>query len=318
MYTSNRTSVTAFLILGFGGPESLKVFLFLVILIVYMLIITTNVIIISVVWISTHLHTPMYFFLSNFSFMEIWYTTVTIPKMLQNFLPGQNTISVRACLSQCYMFFALGTTQCLLLSVMAVDRYLAICIPFHYPSIMQSKTCYKTAMLAWAVGFLSPLLPIIMISKLSFCGPIEIHHFFCDVAPLLKLSCSDFSVIELLTFVLACLVIISTFMLISVSYVYIIITILKIPSHKGRQKAFSTCSSHLTVVIIFYTTITFMYGRPATTLVSEMDKIASLFYTVLTPLFNPLIYSLRNQEVRAALRKSLLSSYFKAGLKSLH
>ncbi|XP_078525093.1 olfactory receptor 6B1-like [Lissotriton helveticus] len=303
MDESNRTSVTTFLILGFGGPESLKVFLFLVILIVYMLIITTNVIIISVVWISTHLHTPMYFFLCNFSFMEIWYTTVTIPKMLQNFLPGQNTISVRACLSQCYMFFALATTECLLLSVMAVDRYLAICIPFHYPSIMQSKTCYKTATLAWAVGFLVPLLQIIMISKLSFCGPIEIHHFFCDVGPLLKLSCSDFSVIELLTFVLGSSVIISTVMLIFVSYVYIIITILKIPSHKGRQKAFSTCSSHLTVVIIFYTTITFMYVRPTTALVSEKDKIASLFYAVLTPLFNPLIYSLRNQEVRAALTK---------------
>ncbi|XP_054848727.1 olfactory receptor 6F1-like [Eublepharis macularius] len=303
MESANRSVVKAFIILGFNTSPQFRILSFMLILATYVLTVTTNVVIISVIKTNRKLQRPMYYFLGNFSFMEIWYTTSTVPKMLESFLAGGSTISVAGCISQLYLFFALGSTECFLLATMAYDRYLAICRPLHYPTRMtlQISTWMVTA--AWVGGFLAPLLPIVLISQLSFCGPKEIHHFFCDAGPLLRRSCGAAFLSSTLVTVLASMVILSTCLLTMVSYTFIISTILRIPSATGRQKAFSTCGSHLTVVVIYYATVIFIYVRPISPSASDLDKVASIFYAVVTPLLNPMIYSLRNKEVKEALKK---------------
>ncbi|XP_015265457.1 PREDICTED: olfactory receptor 11G2-like, partial [Gekko japonicus] len=207
------------------------------------------------------------------------------------------------CISQLYLFFALASTECFLLVTMAYDRYLAICRPLHYPTLMTLQISTRMVTAAWVAGFLAPLVPIVLISQLSFCGPKEIHHFFCDVGPLLRRSCGSAFLSSTLVTVLASMVILSTCAFTMVSYTFIIFSILRIPSASGRQKAVSTCGSHLTVVAIFYATTIFTYARPISTTASELDKVVSVFYAVVTPLLNPMIYSLRNKEVREALKK---------------
>ncbi|XP_029435462.1 olfactory receptor 6F1-like [Rhinatrema bivittatum] len=306
MATFNRTTLTVFILVGF--PAQMEMPLFVLFLGMYTLTVMANIVIIATVRTEPRLHTPMYLFLSNFSFMEIWYTTVTVPKMLENFLEEHETISVMGCICQLYFFFALGTTECVLLAVMAYDRYLAICNPLRYPAIMTNRTCRQLALGSWISGFLAPLPLSISTTYLSFCGPNTINHFFCDLSPVLQLSCTDPYISEMIFFTFSWVVILCSFLQTMVSYVFIITTILRIPSALGRQKAFNTCASHLTVVSIFYGSIIFMYVRPKANYSYDLDKVVSVFYCVVTPLLNPMIYNLRNKEVKDAISKMLSRS----------
>ncbi|XP_030042473.1 olfactory receptor 6F1-like [Microcaecilia unicolor] len=301
MDEKNQTMI--FILLGFPGHWYLHVLLFNFFLVIYILTLAGNVIIILVIFSNPHLHKPMYFFIGNFSFLEIWYTTATVPKMLAGFLAEKNMISFTACFVQLYFFFSLGATESLVLTAMGYDRYLAICNPLRYSTIMNSRVCTNLAVSCWAAGFTIYLLPISLIASLHFCGPNEINHFFCDAGPLLELSCSEAHLTEIICYTYTSILILSAFLLTMVSYIYIILTILRIPSTSGRQKAFSTCASHLIVVIIFYAAIIFMYVRSKAKYPFDLDKVVGIFYAILVPLLNPLIYSLRNKEVIKGLRK---------------
>ncbi|XP_078496698.1 olfactory receptor 5AN6-like [Lissotriton helveticus] len=299
---TNRSEVTEFILVGFPSTPQLEKLYFFIFAAMYLWTITANTVIILVVRLDRHLHTPMYFFICNLSVLEIGYTTVTTPKLMGNFLMRSKIISLYGCIVQFYLFFSLGSTQCLLLAVMAFDRYLAICNPLRYNAVMTPRTCTLAAFCSWGTGFLAMLVPVGLVLHLSFCGSNIIDHFFCDADPLLRRSCSETRLIELLDFILALIIGMSSFMFTMVSYFYIISTIMKIPLSKSRGKAFSTCSSHLIIVVIFYTTVLFMYIRPKARN-SEMNKVVSVFYSVVTPVLNPLIYTLRNKDVKDAINK---------------
>ncbi|XP_069098216.1 olfactory receptor 6F1-like [Pleurodeles waltl] len=299
---TNQSEVTEFILVGFPNIPQLEMLLFFVFAAMYLWTITANAIIILVVRLDHHLHTPMYFFICNLSVLEICYTTVTTPKLMANFLMRSKMISLYGCIVQFYLFFSLGSTQCLLLAVMAFDRYLAICNPLRYNAVMTQRTCTWAAFCSWGTGFLTMLVPGVLVLHLSFCGSNTINHFFCDADPLLKRSCTETRLIEVLNFILALIIVLSSFTLTMVSYIYIISTVMKIPRSRGRGKAFSTCSSHLTIVVIFYTTVMFMYIRPRARY-SDMNKVVSVFYSVVTPLLNPFIYTLRNKDVKEAINK---------------
>lgn len=299
----NRTVVTEFILLGFGNGPELDSLLFLLFLSVYVATVAGNTFIVALVVADEHLHTPMYFFLGNLACLEICYSSNILPRMLLGYLGGDRRISVGGCLTQYYFFGCLAAAECYLLAAMAYDRYLAVCKPLHYPSQMNSKLCLQLGAASWVSGFLSNSILTSLISRLDFCGPNEIEHFFCDSFPLIKLSCSDTHVAELVTSVVAGVCSLPPFLLTFSSYVYIITRVMRIPSAAGRRKAFSTCSSHLTVVILFYWSILTTYVIPHRDAQMSPNKFFSVFYTILTPLVNPLIYSLRNKEVREALRK---------------
>uniref|UniRef100_A0A7N5KEB9 Olfactory receptor 6F1-like n=1 Tax=Ailuropoda melanoleuca TaxID=9646 RepID=A0A7N5KEB9_AILME len=279
MDVTNQTTVTEFIFLGFSGVLCV---------------------------LDSTLQTPMYIFSGNLSFLEIWYTTATVPKLLATCLSQVVTISVSGCLTQYYFFFSLGATECILLAVMAYDQYLAICSRLHYSLLMSIPMCLQFSFSAgsWIRGFLSPLLSTILISQLNFCGP-QINHFFCDSDPVFKLSCSDTFLVEALSYICSSVVILSSFLLTMSSYGHIIVTIMRVPSHESWKKTFSTCTSHLTVVTIYYATIIFAYVRPPAKYSFTIGKVISVFYCVVTPLINPLIYTLRNKDVKKAFRKIL-------------
>ncbi|XP_053120239.1 olfactory receptor 11A1-like [Hemicordylus capensis] len=302
----NSTTVTEFLLLGFGNLGDLDFLLFLLFLLIYIVTMVGNILIVALVVSDHSLHTPMYFFLGNLSCLEICYSSNIVPKMLTGFLHQGTTITVAGCKTQFYFFSLLAGTECYLLAVMSYDRYVAICKPLLYAALMDVKVCFQLAAGSWLSSLLIINLTMYLMRQLTFCGPNAIDHFFCDYSPLLKLSCSDTRVIELITTLLAALCSLPPFILTLASYICIILAILRISSTTGRQKAFSTCSSHLIVVSIFYGTIMIVYLLPRTDTLRSWNKIFSLFYIVLTPLFNPLIYSLRNKEVKNALRKALL------------
>nr|XP_032639855.1 olfactory receptor 11A1-like [Chelonoidis abingdonii] len=264
-----------------------------------------NILIIILVVTDQHLHIPMYFFLGNLSCLETCYTSTILPRMLVSLLTGDRTISFRGCIVQFYIFEVLVTTECFLLSMMSYDRYLAICKSLHYGALMNGRLCVLLLSGSWIIGFLAITMTISLMSQLPFCGPSKIDHFFCDFTPMAKLSCSDTHLIEFLRFVLSTLCSLPPFLLTITSYVYIITSLLRIPSTTERQKAFSTCSSHLIVVTAFYGTLIIVYLLPKTKILRDLNKVFSLFYTVPTPLVNPLIYSLRNKEVKKALRKAV-------------
>ncbi|NXU60077.1 O1020 protein, partial [Turnix velox] len=247
-------------------------------------------------------HTPMYFFLGNLAYLEICYSSNLLPRLLLSYLGGDRSISVNGCFTQYYFFGCLAAVECYLLAVMSYDRYLAVCRPLHYSSRMDTKLCLQLASVSWASGFLSNSVLMSLISTLDFCGPNEIEHFFCDAFPIIKLSCSDTQVTGLVTSIVAGMCSLPPFLLTSLSYLYIIIAILRMPSATGRKKAFSTCSSHLIVVILFYWSILSVYVLPHHD-TQTSPKVFSIFYTIVTPLVNPLIYSLRNREVKEALQK---------------
>ncbi|XP_075681401.1 olfactory receptor 226-like [Rhinoderma darwinii] len=303
----NDSSVAEFILLGFPASQRFQAFLFLIFFIAYVVTVTGNLLIISIIRADLHLHHPMYFFLSNFAFMQIFYVTVTVPKLLIGFLVRRNIISTSACFSQCYFFFFLGGIENVLLAIMAYDRYVAICHPLRYNTIMTPKFCWCLACGCWVGIFFGSLLPVTFLARLSFCGPNIINHYFCDISPLLKLSCSETSLLKSYFFSLMWVIVFSCLLFTLVSYIKIIGAIMKIPSTVGRQKVFSTCGSHLTVVIIYFGAVIFMYVRPRDSYVFEEDKLVSVFYSILTPLFNPFIYCLRNKEVKMALRKIILA-----------
>nr|XP_056720500.1 olfactory receptor 11L1-like [Euleptes europaea] len=304
----NETAITTFFLLGFGNAPELQIPLFLVFLIIYSVTMAGNLIIIVLVIMDHHLHIPMYFFLGNLSCLETFYTSTLLPTMLASLLTGDRTISVRGCFIQLYCIGSLVIAECYLLASMSYDRYLAICKPLQYATLMNRRLCILLTAASWLWGTTVMTLVMSLMSQLKFCGPHEIDHFFCDLTPLINLSCSDTTLVTLVGLTASVIDIVPPFLLTLTSYVCIIAAIVKIPSSDGRKKAFSTCSSHLMVVSIFYGSLISVYALPKKEALKEVDKIFSVFYTVLTPLINPLIYSLRNKEVKKALRR-VVSKY---------
>ncbi|KAM9121380.1 olfactory receptor 11A1-like [Pangshura tecta] len=300
---NNQTYVTEFNLLGFGNLSELQNLLLLLFLMIYIMTVAGNILIVVLVLVDQHLHTPMYFFLGNLFCMETCYSSTILPRMLASLQTGDRTISVSGCITQFYFFGVLAASECYLLSRMSYDRYLAICKPLHYTVLMNGRICLQLAAVSWMSGFMTTTIVTCLMSQLHFCGPNEIDHFLCDFTPVIKLSCSDTSLITLVSFILSFISILPPFLLTLTSYVFIISTILRILSTTRRRKAFSTCSSHLIVVTIFYGTLMIVYVLPDTETLRELNKVFSLFYTVLTPMVNPLVYSLRNKEVQCALRK---------------
>ncbi|XP_006902371.1 PREDICTED: olfactory receptor 10AG1-like [Elephantulus edwardii] len=302
----NVSTVMHFLLMGFSNFSHIQGFLFGIFSMIYIIIIFGNSLIIMLTRLDPALQKPMYFFLANFSLLEMCYVSVTLPRMLVNLWTQNRSISLLACATQMCFFLILGTTECFLLAVMAYDRYVAICNPLHYPLVMNPKMCVQLAVGSWVIGSPVQIGLTAQIFSLHFCDSHQINHFFCDIPPIIKLACENTSRHEMFVFVVAMLFAAVPFMLILFSYSRIISTILKLPTASGRAKGFSTCSSHLIVVILFFVSATITYLRPKSSHSPGTDKLLSLFYTILTPMFNPMIYSLRNKDVIAALRKLLL------------
>uniref|UniRef100_A0A8D0E5B7 Olfactory receptor n=1 Tax=Salvator merianae TaxID=96440 RepID=A0A8D0E5B7_SALMN len=307
----NQTIISEFILLGFHTELQIQFLIFVVFFITYMLTVLENLIIISVVKGSRSLHKPMYFFLGNLSILEIWYVSVTLPKFLVDIWTQNKIISFHNCMTQLYFFISLMCTECVLLAVMAYDRYVAICNPLCYPIIMTDRLCFLLGVLPWLSGFSISFIKIIFISRLSFCSPGIINHFFCDISPVLNISCTDMSIAEFVDFILALVILLIPLSVTILSYIFIIASIFRIPTTQGKKKAFSTCSSHLIVVSVFYGSLVFVYALPKKEALREADKIFSVIYTVLTPLINPLIYSLRNKEVKEALRRGIIKAIYK-------
>uniref|UniRef100_A0A803JUS1 Olfactory receptor n=1 Tax=Xenopus tropicalis TaxID=8364 RepID=A0A803JUS1_XENTR len=304
MDIANQTQVSEFIIVGFPDVKGLQTLLFPLLLIIYLFTISGNIIVISLIWTHRHLHVPLYIFVAILSFLEIWYTAVTIPKMLANLL-NNKTISYHGCLLQIYFLHCLGITETYLLTAMAYDRYLAICNPLRYPSIMTPSCCFQLAGFCWFIGLIGPLAQIILLSRLYFCGLNKVEHIFCDFAPLINLSCSDTSLNFVVDFTINAVIICVAFTCIICSYAKILSAVLKISTKEGRKKAFSTCGAHLTVVTLFFGSVAFMYIRLTKSYPANYDRSMAVIYSVLTPMCNPIIYSLRNQEIREVMRKKL-------------
>ncbi|XP_076994144.1 olfactory receptor 2G2-like [Tamandua tetradactyla] len=302
---TNESSLTGFILLGFSDHPRLQKALFLTILILYLLTIMGNTTIILVSHLDPKLHMPMYFFLSHLSFLDLCFTSSVIPQLLVNLWDPRETITYGGCIVQLYVSHALGATECVLLAVMSYDRYVAVCRPLHYTVLMHPRLCKILASLAWLSGVATTLVQSTLTLQLPFCGHRQVDHFICEVPVLIKLSCKDTTFNEAELFVASILFLVVPVSFILVSYGYIAQAVLQIKSTSGRQKAFGTCSSHLMVVIVFYGTIIFMYLQPAKSKYKDQGKFVSLFYTVVTPMLNPLIYTLRNKEFKGALKKVL-------------
>ncbi|KFO18397.1 olfactory receptor 6 [Fukomys damarensis] len=305
MVDMNITLVREFILVGFPTAPWLQTLLFFLFLVVYLLVVAENLVIMLTVWVTGSLHKPMYYFLSSLSFLEVWYVSVTVPKMLDGFLLQRRHISFASCMTQLYFFISLACTECVLLAAMAYDRYVAICHPLRYPVIMTTVYCVQLVALSYVTGFMITVIKVYFISHVTFCGSNVMNHFFCDISPILKLACKDLSTAELVDFALAIVILIFPLTTTVLSYIYIVSTVLHIPSAQGRNKAFSTCASHLTVVVIYYTAMIFMYARPRAIASFNSNKLISAVYAVLTPMLNPFIYCLRNQEVKNAIKKTL-------------
>ncbi|XP_074229127.1 olfactory receptor 2B8-like [Camelus bactrianus] len=304
MIKTNFT-VTEFVFLGLSSQPTIRLILFIMFLFFYLLTVVGNVIIIIIIQIEPRLQTPMYFFLTNLSFLDICYTSTNVPQMLSN-MEGTKTIPFSNCATQMFFSLSLGMTECVLLGVMAYDRYVAICHPLHYTLIMDQGTCVQLAAISWSSSFLSSMVINILTLSLPYCGPNVLNHFFCEVPSILRLACTDTSLTEMVVFIFSVIIVFIPFLLIVVSYARILLSVLRMRSASGRHKALSTCASHLTVVALFYGTGIFMYMRPQSKSSRAGGKIIAVFYTVVTPMLNPLIYSLRNQDVKGVLRRAVV------------
>ncbi|XP_009967158.2 olfactory receptor 10C1 [Tyto alba] len=302
MIPMNLSEVSEFRLLGFSEVFHLHHLLFVVLFSLYILTLMANMVTALIIKGDNTLHTPMYFFLTQLSCLDICYLSVIVPKILENLMVGTIGISKTGCAMQMFFFLFFGVAECFLLAAMAFDRYVAICYPLHYTIIMNSRVCKSLVAGTYMCGTVVGLVHTIITFKLPFCG-LTINHFFCEIQPLLELLCGNTSPSEIQVIVVAVFAIVSPFLLIIYSYIHIISTILKISSSERQQKAFSTCSSHLLVVTLFYGTASSMYLRPKYSYSASVDKFLSLSYTVVTPLLNPIIYCLRNKEVKGALRK---------------
>ncbi|XP_030043368.1 olfactory receptor 6P1-like [Microcaecilia unicolor] len=305
MEQRNTSTFQEFILTGFPGSPEFQILLFVLFLFSYLLTLTSNIIIILLIWLNSQLHKPMYFFLGNLSFLEMWYITVIEPKMLANFLTQDKTISFVACMTQLYFFLALACTECVLLAVMAFDRYVAICNPLHYPVILTNRLCFLVAVGSWISGFAIAVFKVYFISGVDVCRSNVINHYFCDVSPLLNLSCTDRGKAELVDFIFAMILTVLPLSFIVISYICIIKSVLRIPTTTGKKKAFSTCASHLTVVIIFYGSTLFIYARPKAIYSFDSNKLVSLSYTTITPLLNPIIYCFRSSAMKEAWRRTM-------------
>ncbi|XP_075131756.1 olfactory receptor 10A7-like [Leptodactylus fuscus] len=304
-YENNKTEVTNFFLLGFQGSQDVRQFLFCLFLVLYCGTICGNLLIITLVSTSKILHTPMYFFISQLSTCDILLTISIVPNLLHILLNNGAMVTFIGCILQLYFFGTSDVFECFLLAVMSYDRYVAICNPLRYSSIMTNETCVILIVICWVAGFSIILIYIIATIKLDYCGPNIIDHVFCDIVPLLELACSDTFIIHLEMYLIGILTIFIPSTIIVVSYTSIIRAVLRIPSSTGRQKVFSTCSSHLIVVSIFFWTIFSVYIVPTKGQTSTMSKILSLLYTVFTSLVNPIIYSLRNKDIRKAIKETI-------------
>uniref|UniRef100_A0A673V7U2 Olfactory receptor n=2 Tax=Suricata suricatta TaxID=37032 RepID=A0A673V7U2_SURSU len=302
----NRTSVTEFILLGLVETEQLQSVVFVIFLLAYLVTVGGNLSILAAILVEPKLHTPMYFFLGNLSVLDVGCITVTVPSMLARLLSHRRTIPYGACLTQLFFFHLLAGMDCFLLTVMAYDRFLAICQPLTYSTRMSQTVQRMLVAVSWALGFSNALNHTLTLTTLNFCGPNVINHFYCDLPQLFQLSCSSTQLNELLLFIAAAFMAVTPLVLITVSYAHVAAAVLQIRSVEGRKKAFSTCGSHLTVVCLFYGTGIFNYMRLGSEESSDKDKGVGVFNTIINPMLNPLIYSLRNPDVQGALWRVLV------------
>ncbi|KAE8578376.1 hypothetical protein XENTR_v10023495 [Xenopus tropicalis] len=303
----NFTHVEIFILLGFSHVPQVRLFLIPTFTLMYACTILGNSLIILLIREDHRLHTPMYFFLANLSMMDLLFTTVTVPKMIGDLISREGMISFRSCIAQLFLIIAVGASESPLLSVMAVDRYVAICDPLHYKTIMSNKLCFRLASGSWLLGSFYSLIHTLLTNSIDFCGPNQLSHFFCDVVPLFQLACSDILLNVALVYVSAFFNGICNCSVILGSYVSIITAIMRIRSQEGRGKAFSTCASHLLVVIVYYTTLTANYLQPMSSNSGSKDRTGAVIYTVVTPVLNPIIYSMRNNDVKKAVKYFFLN-----------
>ncbi|XP_051847992.1 olfactory receptor 13D1-like [Antechinus flavipes] len=309
MEKENYTVVTEFYMVGLSNYPSLQILLYILCLLMYLVILLGNSILIIISILDPRLHTPMYFFLGNLSFLDICYTSSTIPQMLINFMSEKKSISFIGCALQLFLSLGLGSIECLLLTVMAFDRYVAICNPLRYTIIMNRSLCVQMAAWTWIIGFLNSLIQSMLALKMPLCENI-IDHLTCEILAILKVICGDISLNIFIMIIASIVLLITPLVLIFFSYVFILSTILRIKSTEGRQKAFSTCSAHLTVVILFYGSALFMYMKPKSKDTKLFDELFGLSYWVITPMLNPIIYSLRNKEVKEGVKKVLIKNLY--------
>ncbi|MBZ3874149.1 Olfactory receptor 4K3 [Sciurus carolinensis] len=296
----NQSTVSEFVLLGLGHSWSMQVLLFMIFLILYLIIVSGNVVIVTLIITDPHLHSPMYFFLANLSFIDLWLSSVTTPKMIADFLKDSKTISFAGCMCQILFVHFVGGGEMVILVVMAYDRYVAICRPLHYSTIMSLSKCFGLVLMSWTAGFVHAMSQMAVIVQLPFCGPREIDSFFCDIPLVIKLACMDSSDLGILMNADSGIVAVTCFILLLISYTYILLTVRQ-SSKTGASKALSTCSAHVTVVMIFFVPCIFIYVWPLN--ITWLDKFLAVFYSVFTPLLNPAIYTLRNKEMKSAMKR---------------
>ncbi|XP_077319641.1 olfactory receptor 5V1-like [Lithobates pipiens] len=306
LQNSNKTFAGHFILLGLSNILDLQIFFSLLLMMLYMVTLSGNILLILMVRLNPRLQTPMYFFLTNLAIIDICFASTVVPKMLVNTLSQNRSISFFGCATQLYFHLALGGTECLILADMAFDRYNAICKPLQYHMIMNYKLCLCLAAGSWTLSFLLSVVLTMVTFSLPYCEANQINHFFCEMPPLLHLSCADISLMVVVECTIIVIVVAGSFILILVTYLFIALTILNIKSTKQRQKAFYTCASHLAVVFLFYVTALFMHLRPPSSYFPEQDKIVSVFYTVVTPAMNPIIYSIRNKEIKDTIKNVMV------------
>ena len=304
-FMENSTEVNEFRLLGLTDAPELQVPLFIIFVFIYLITLTGNLGMVTLILLDSRLHTPMYFLLSNLSLVDCVYSSAVTPKVMAGLLTGDKVISYGGCVAQMFFFVAFASVDCFLLAVMAYDRHAAVCKPLRYASTVTPSVCAQMVMACYVWGFAESAIHTGFTFRLSFCHSNVVHHFFCDIPPILALSCCDIYVNEMLLFILAAFNVFFALMVIVSSYLFIFMAILRMHSTEGRKKAFSTCSSHLTAVTVFYGTVIFMYLQPSSSHSMDTDQMASVFYTTIVPMLNPLVYTLRNKEVSNAFRRAI-------------